>query len=159
MRTPSPKVTSIRSAVSAAFKKGRFSNRGSCRCIGVGRCTPPEVTLYAVKFERQLNDAELHYFSQLLLEMGDINDVRSLQSVSGSEPEEISDPLTVANGEPDPGLSCQSCGATVPLSELVSHSAICGKPFCPIHGHSTDHCSSECGNSSPGGIDLPPETD
>jgi hypothetical protein len=82
----SRKVTSIRSAVSAAVAKGKCSKR----CVGVGRTFDDE-TVYAVKFEQKLNDEELQDFAARLMRMGDLsNGVRSVQPVSSAEiPEEF----------------------------------------------------------------------
>src|SRR5271154_2398493 len=77
----SHKVTSIRSAVSAAVAKGKYSKR----CVGVGR-TFDDDTVYAVKFEQKLNDEELQDFAARLMRMGDLsNGVRSVQPVSSAE--------------------------------------------------------------------------
>jgi hypothetical protein len=77
----SHKVTSIRSAVSAAVAKGKYSKR----CVGVGR-TFDDDTLYAVRFEQRLNDEELQHFASVLMRMGDIsNGVRSVQPISSTE--------------------------------------------------------------------------
>lgn len=127
MRIHYPKVTSIRSAVSAESKRDKSSE--SCRCIGVGR-TNNDTTLYAVRFERQLNNEELMLFSQKLMQMGDLSHggIRSIQSVSGELLQE-----TAADGraaeypesEPDvtSGAPAADCACDAP--DGAPHTASC----------------------------------
>lgn len=148
MRTPSPKVTSIRSAVSAASKRDKSSE--SCRCVGVGR-TCDDKLVYAVYFERQLNDVELQHFANLLMRMGDIanaGNLRSVQFVPGTEQEDTSVIF------PDDGAECPACKQWVPAAAHFDHAATCGKPFCAIHGSSTDACTADCaGAVSPADVE------
>lgn len=146
MRIPSPKVTSIRSAVSAASKRDKSSE--SCRCVGVGR-TCDDKLVYAVYFERQLNDVELQHFANLLMRMGDIanaGNLRSVQFVPGAEQEDA--PVPAERNNFTFGGTCPTCSAVFDDSTvLAEHTERCGKPFCAIHGTSIDACDASCGNS------------
>lgn len=132
MQTPSHKVTSIASAASAASRKGKLLS--AARCVGVGRTQDP--LLYAVKFERQLNNDELVLFSQKLMQMGDLSNagIRPVQSLSRAIAQEVSPGADLA-AEPDSPDASAASTTDAPESARAA---------CPYHGYSFAACTPDC---------------